>query len=50
MLHAITKGLEADASVVDIVLDDFILVEPATITVMEFLGQIPVIEGLERSA
>jgi hypothetical protein len=48
MLDTITERLEADASVVDIVLDDFVLVEPPTVAVMKFLRQVPVVEGLKR--
>lgn len=48
MLHTITEGLETDAGIVNIVLDNFVLVEPASIAVMEFLGQVPVVEGLRK--
>jgi hypothetical protein len=37
MFDTVTERLEADASIVDIVLDDFVLVEPPTVAVMEFL-------------
>lgn len=47
MLHAVTESLEADAGVVDVVLDDFILVKPTTVAVVELLGQIPVIKRLD---
>jgi hypothetical protein len=48
MLDTVTEGLEADASIVNIVLDNFVLVEPSTIAIMELLGQVPVVEGLEK--
>jgi hypothetical protein len=48
VLDAVTKCLEADTSIVDIVLNNLVLVEPAAIAVMEFLRQVPVIEGLGK--
>lgn len=46
ILDAIAKGLEADASIVRIVLDDFLLVQPATVAVMQALGEIPMVDSL----
>lgn len=48
MLHTITEGLKTDARIVNVVLDNFILVEPASIAVMECLGQVPVVESLQK--
>lgn len=37
MFDAIAEGLEADASIVEVILTDFVLVEPSTVSVMETL-------------
>jgi hypothetical protein len=48
VLYTITEGVEADAGIVNVVLDNFVLIEPASIAVMEFLGQVPVVESLRE--
>ena len=46
MFHAVTKCIKANFSIVNVILHDFVLVQPTSVAVVQILWKIPVVQGL----